>query len=280
MLGTAFVHAFWNLLVKQSENKAAFLYFSVIVSTLIFAPVAALGASPAFVPGLVPVLVVTGIAETIYMIALTRAYERGDLSMVYPLARGSPPLFVTLWSVLVQGERLPLGGYLGVALIVAAIYLTTLPSLRDWAKPLRSLEQVSSRWALLSGVCIAAYTLADRQGVNLVDPRIYNLYVYLVMALGFTPYFLLSRYRHTARPTWDANWLGIVGTGIVSIASYMIVLWALTVAPVAYVSAMRGTGVVISAFYGWRLRREHLGAPRVLGALLFALGVVSLAAGS
>ncbi len=279
VLATAFVHAFWNLLVKQSDNKAAFLYFSVIISIVVFLPVAVLSTPPWVIPELLPVLAVTGVAETIYMVALTKAYEHGDLSMVYPLARGSPPLFVTIWSVLVLGDRPPFTGYLGIALIVVAIYLTTLPSLADWWKPIKSLGQVSSRWALLSGICIATYTLADRQGVRLIDPKIYNLYVYLVMALGFTPVMLLSHYRLTARLTWNANWVGIIGTGIVSITSYMIVLWALTLAPVSYVSAIRGTGVIIGAFYGWRLRHERLGAPRALGAALFALGVASLALG-
>ena len=279
VLATDFGHAFWNLLVKQSVNKAAFLYFSVFVSIAVFAPVAVLSTPLHVVPELLPVLLVTGLAETGYMIALTKGYEHGDLSMVYPLARGSAPFFVALWSIFVMGEHLPLPGYLGVALIVTAIYLTTLPSLRDWWRPIRSLEHVSSRWALMSGMCIAVYTLADRQGVRLIDPKIYNLYVYLLMALGFTPYMLLSRHRLTARVEWNANWLSIVGTGVVSIASYMIVLWAMTIAPISYVSAVRGASIVIGAFYGWRLRRERFGSARIAAVILFTAGIASLALG-
>ncbi|MBI1801435.1 MAG: EamA family transporter [Chloroflexi bacterium] len=279
VLGGAFVHAFWNLLVKQSENKAAFMYFSVIASVTLFGPIAIFSTPLQIVPALLPVLVISGTAEVGYVIALTRAYEHGDLSVVYPLARGSAPFFVTLWSGFIMGERLPPLGYLGVGLIICGIYLTTLPSLRDWLKPIRSLEQVSSRLALLSGLFIAAYTLADREGVRLISPVTYNFYVFTLMALGLTPYLWFSRYRHTARAEWRANWLSISGTGTVSILNYLVVLWALTIMPASYVSAVRSTSIVIGAFYGWRLRHERLGSARLVAVSLITLGIISLAVG-
>ena len=279
VLGGAFVHAFWNLLVKQSANPAAFLYFSVIASVTLFAPFVLLSTPLAVVPALLPVLAVSGAAEIGYIVALTKAYEHGDLSLVYPLARGSAPFFVTLWSVLIIGERLPLFGYTGIAMMVAGIYLATLPSLHDWLRPIRSLELVSSRWALISGVCISIYTLADREGVRLISPVTYNLYVFIMMALGTTPFVLLTSRRLTARSELRVNWLGIVGTGIVNIVNYLIVLWALTTVPASYVSAVRGSSIVIGAFYGWRLRGERLGANRLLAVLLIAAGILSLALG-
>ncbi len=279
VLGGAFVHAFWNLLVKQSANKAAFMYFSVIASVTIFAPIAVLTTPLQIFPTLLPVLALSGLAEVGYVIALTHAYEHGDLSLVYPLARGSAPFFVALWSILYIGERLPLFGFLGVALIVCGIYLTTLPSLSDWLKPIRSLELVASRWALLSGLCIAIYTLADREGVRLISPVSYNFYIFSLMALGLTPYLLLTRHRLTARAEWHTHWLSIVGTGTVSILNYLIVLWALSLLPTSYVSAVRGSSIVMGAFYGWRIRHEHLGSARVLAVLFIVLGIASLALG-
>lgn len=279
VLAGAFVHAFWNLLVKQSANPAAFLYFSLIASVSIFAPIALLTTPVQILPALLPILIVSGLAEVGYLISLTKAYESGALSLVYPLARGSAPFFVALWSGLFAGERLPLFGYVGVGLIVCGIYLTTLPSLGDWLRPIRSLEHVSSRWALLSGVCISIYTLADREGVRLVSPVTYNFYVFTLMALGFTPYVLLTRHRLTARREWRVSWLGIIGTGIINIVNYLIILWALTFVPTSYVSAVRGTSIVIGAFYGWRIRHEHLGSARLLAIVLIFAGIVSLAVG-
>ncbi len=279
VLGGAFVHAFWNLLVKQSANPAAFLYFSLIVSVTLFAPFVMVTTPIEVVPALVPVLAVSGLAEVGYVVSLTTAYEHGDLSLVYPLARGSAPFFVTLWSTLILGERLPAFGYLGIGLIVAGIYMAALPSLHDWLRPIRSLEHVSSRWALISGVCISIYTLADREGVRLISPITYNLYVFAMMALGTTPFVLLTHRRLTARSELRVNWLGIAGTGFVNIANYLVVLWALTVAPASYVSAVRGTSIVIGAIYGWRLRGEQLGANRGIAVVLIALGIVSLAVG-
>ncbi|MCA1552933.1 MAG: DMT family transporter [Chloroflexi bacterium] len=279
VLGGAFLHAFWNLLVRQSANPTAFLYFSILVSVGVFAPIALLTTPINIAPALVPILIVSGLAEVGYVISLSRAYEHGDLSLVYPLARGSAPFFVTLWSMLFIGERLPTFGLLGVGLIVCGIYLTTLPSLRDWARPIRSLELVSSRWALLSGICISIYTLADREGVRLVSPLIYNFYVFASMAIGVTPYILLSRSRLTARRELGVNWLGITATGIVNLSNYLLILWALTLLPASYVSAVRGSSIVMGAFYGWRLRGERLGANRVIAVVLIALGITSLAIG-
>lgn len=279
VLGGAFVHAFWNLLVKQSRNPAAFLYFSAIVSLVVAAPVVMLTTPLEAVPALVPVLVVSGIAETGYMIALTRAYEHGDLSVVYPLARGSAPFFVTLWSALFFGERLPPFGLLGVALIGSGIYLTTLPSLREWLRPIRSLEHVSSRWALLSGFFISVYTLADQQGVRLISPVTYNLYIFALMALGFTPYMLLTHRWRTARSEFMTNWKGISGTGVVNIVNYLVILWALTILPASYVSAVRGSSIIMGAYYGWRVRGEPLGSARVVAVFLIVTGIISLAVG-
>ncbi len=287
VLGGAFLHAFWNLLARQSANPAAFVYFSIVISVVVFAPVALLTTPLQVLPALVPILVVSGCAEVGYVISLTRAYESGDLSLVYPLARGSAPFFVALWSGLFVGERLPLFGYVGVGLIVAGIYLTTLPSLHDWLRPIRSLELVSSRWALLSGICISIYTLADREGVRLLTslmeglkgPILYNFYVFILMAVGVTPYMLLTRHRVTARAELKQNWLGIVCTGVVNISNYLLILWALTILPTSYVSAVRGTSIVMGAFYGWRLRHEHLGANRLIAVVLIVCGIVSLAVG-
>src|SRR5204862_5753305 len=132
-----------------------------------------------------------------------------------------------------------------VALIVCGIYLTTLPSLSDWLRPLRSLELVSSRWALVSGFCIAVYTLADRQGVRLVSPVIYNVDTFVIMAAGFAPYMLLTSRRLTTGGEFKAHWLGIASTGIVNVGNYLIVLWALTVLPASYVSAVRGSSIIL-----------------------------------
>lgn len=279
VLGGAFVHAFWNLLVKQSRNPAAFLYFSAVVSLFVTAPIVILTTPLDAVPALVPILVVSGVAETVYMISLTRAYEHGDLSLVYPLARGSAPFFVTLWSALFFGERLPPFGLLGVALVGSGIYLTTLPSLRDWLKPIRSLELVSSRWALIAGLCISIYTLADRQGVQFVSPVTYNLYIFALMALGFTPYMLLTHRWRTARSEFKANWKGISGTGVVNIVNYLVILWALTILPASYVSAVRGSSIIMGAYYGWRVRGEPLGSARIAAVFLIVAGIVSLAVG-
>jgi drug/metabolite transporter (DMT)-like permease len=279
VLGGAVLHASWNLLLKQSINKAAFMAFSVVVSVLVFAPVALWATPPQMFPALLPILVISGAAEIGYMIALSKAYEHGDLSLVYPLARGSAPFFVFAWSSVVLGEQLPFFGYVGVTLMIVGIYLTTLPTLRDWLRPIRSLESVSSRWALLSGLCIATYTLADRDGARLISPWMYNLYIFTIMALGSSLYVVLTRHRLTAQIEWRTNWLSIVSTGVINVVNYMVVLWALTLAPTSYVSALRGTSIVMSSFYGWRVRGERISYSRMLGALFSVLGIVSLALG-
>jgi len=131
----------------------------------------------------------------------------------------------------------------------------------------------------LSGICIATYTLADREGARLLSPWTYNLYIFTIMALGSSAYVSLTRHRLTARVEWRTNWLSIASTGVINVVNYMVVLWALTLAPTSYVSALRGTSIVMSSFYGWRVQKERLGYSRVLGALLIVLGIISLALG-
>src|SRR5438132_14298866 len=148
LLIAAVVHSGWNLLAKKSTDKQAFLWLGLIASVVIFGVPAWYLYSPIPAAGWLLILF-SGSLEAVYFLLLSRAYQQGDLSLVYPLARGSAPLFVTLFAFAFLGERAVAGGTAGILLIVGGIYVLHLKSLdvRGLYAPLLSLRDRTSQLA-------------------------------------------------------------------------------------------------------------------------------------
>lgn len=273
----AVVHSGWNLLSKQSLDKQVFLWLAVVASLVVYLlpfwflfrpfPLVGLG-----------VAVVSGVLEAVYYLLLGSAYQRGDLSLVYPLARGSAPLFVTIFALLALGERPSSLGVAGILLIVAGIYTLHLRTfnIRGLAAPVMALRRErASQLALLVGVVIATYSVVDKVGVSHVNPMLYIYVVFLVSALALAPYMLLVR-RASVAHEWSKNRLTIVATGIMFVLSYGLVLFALTGTQVGYVASVREMSVVFGAVLGTIVLRESFGPQKLLGALLIFGGIACI----
>ncbi len=128
------------------------------------------------------IVVVSGVLEAVYFMSLAKAYSLGDLSSVYPIARGSAPFLTLLWSVLFLGERPSIAGLFGIMVVVAGMYLSRLERLADWNKPFRNFSHGGSGWALLTGLFISGYTTIDKLGTRHLDPF---LYLYLVLGIAW-----------------------------------------------------------------------------------------------
>ena len=274
-LAAAAFHGTWNILVKVSGDPI--LTFRRV--TLTTAAVATIPLLPAWLllgrPGLDPaaagLCLLSSILETAYLWLLSTAYRRGELSAVYPIARGSAPLLSVLVGLIVLGERLTSAQLIGVGLLLMGILAV-------------ATSQASGRAtlpALLTGVAIAAYTSVDRVGVRLSTPWLYGWLLFTLMALELPLSIWIAsalRLYRISDTTRSPRWGEATLIGVFMWAGYFLVLWALSLAPLAVVAPVRETAVVAVAVWGvWRLRERSRTAIKLSGALATLVGVALLA---
>jgi drug/metabolite transporter (DMT)-like permease len=275
----AVCHSTWNLLSKRSTDKQAFLWLAIATTVVLYLPIFVVMFRPMPLVGLV-LAGVSGVVEGAYYLLLGSAYAVGDLSVVYPLARGSAPLLVALAALFVLGERPTPAGAAGILLIVAGVYALHLTSFdrKGLLAPILALRQRASQLALLVGVTIATYSLIDKIGVGYVNPVLYIYLIFVVAGVVLAPYMLLAR-RGAIVLEWRANWRTILMASVLFAAAYLVVLVAFTRAQVAYVSAVREMSVVFGAAMGALILREPFGDKKVLGATLIFAGILCIAVG-
>lgn len=273
----AITHSAWNLLSKRSLDKQVFIWLAVVCAVVIFAIPFRLLYTPIPLIGL-GIAVVSGLVEAGYYLLLGSAYQRGDLSLVYPLARGSAPLFVTIFALTALHERPASQGIAGILLIVIGIYTLHLRSLelRGLLAPFASLRHDrASQLALLIGVIIAIYSVIDKVGVSYVNPTLYIYLIIVVAGIALAPYMLIARRASVARE-WRKNWPTVLATAVMFVAAYALVLTALATTQVAYVASVREMSVVVGAVLGTLVLRESFGAAKVFGAILIFVGIVAI----
>jgi drug/metabolite transporter (DMT)-like permease len=274
LLAAAALHAGWNLLVKRAGEKQVFTWLALVLGPACFAPFVLAGASfPSFIW---PYVIASALLELIYFVALTYAYAVADFSLVYPLARGAAPALLAVWAALFLGERLRLGGLLGLALLILGLIVVggaAWWSRRDAAAP--HLGGVAA--ALGVACCISLYSAVDGAAVRLTDPLPYIVLVMSLTAILLTPAILARYGARAVVAEWRANWLRIVLVGIATMFAYIFVLQAYRIASVSYAGAIREISVVFGALAGWRWLGEGFGLPRTLGATLIFLGILVIA---
>ncbi|MFN8499912.1 MAG: DMT family transporter [Anaerolineae bacterium] len=279
LLVSTLTHTAWNAWVKGSRAKLSFLWLGLLAAIFIYALPVAL-TTPLAVPASAwRVLLLSAVFETGYLISITRAYTVGDLSLVYPVARGSAPLIIALASAALLSERLPAAGYAAIGLLTVGIYFVSLVGWRDFTRPLKAILTPAALWALLAGLFIAGYSTVDKVGVGLMSPSAYNLWVFIAMTILGLPVVLWLDGRALLMRTARTEWRQVLAGGVFVMGTYFMVLWALSMAPASYVGAVRGVSVLLGAVWGWRFLGERLGATRVIGACLMFAGLVALALG-
>jgi drug/metabolite transporter (DMT)-like permease len=278
VLASAFLHAEWNYLLKKSNRKIVFIWWFLLVSLIIYLPVFIFYYPKISIP---PAgwlcIIATGIIHGIYFWCMGGAYQQGDLSLVYPLARGAGPLFIPILAVFLLGEEIAPLGAVGIALIVVGLYCIHLPSFSGSAflEPFRSFRGGASLWALFTGLAIAFYSLIDKVGVGLVYPPVYIYLMLLITWLMITPYILI-RERQDLMPEWQYHKGSIVVVGFLCGFTYLMILFALQISKVSYVAAVREVSIVLSSYYGIVLLGEKHGVQKFLGTLLITAGVIAI----
>jgi drug/metabolite transporter (DMT)-like permease len=273
VVASAAIHVVAHVALKRAANRPAFVWWMLLWAAVLFTPVLAFAWQP--VPPLGWALIgLTSVFETLYFASIARAYQGGDLSIVYPLARGTAPLFLLAASAVALGERPSPGGALGVLGIAAGLYLINLPRLGAWRRPLSALRESGPRWALFAGACISLYTVVDKVGVGLIAPLLYIYLGIVLTVVWLTPWTLFTvGWRPLAAELRSARWRTVLA-GFTTMAAYTVVLFAMrNGAPANYTGAVREISVVFGVAAGVTVLKESGASLRMAGSLLVAAGV-------
>jgi drug/metabolite transporter (DMT)-like permease len=277
-LAAAALHGTWNVLIKVSGDPMETFRRATIIAALVTTPLTAVAwlatGRPSLPPAAVGLAAISAALELAYLFLLSAAYRGGELSVVYPIARGSAPLLAVIAGLGLLGERLAPGQLAGVGLLLVGILAVTI-------------TQTSGRAtipALLTGVSIAAYTAVDRVGVRLTTPWLYDWVLIAllatVLAITMSVRSRLQRRAGSASPAPAApvTWRQGAVIGLFMWTAYLLVLIALSIAPLSVVAPVREVAVVAVAVWGvWKLRERKGAALKLLGATATLAGVALLA---
>ncbi len=277
VLVAAVLHGFWNFLAKDARDSSAFMWWGVSVGAVWYTAWMFTQAWMGLPQEIFWLFVVSLAMEVFYVGLITRGYATGDLSQVYPIARGTPPLLIAFFSAIFLGERLPILGYVGIALLVCGVYLASLPSLSDLLKPLRALSHRPAQLALLAAVCVAIYTTIDKVNMAYVSAQVYNAWVYAGIGIGYAPVVWSRANRASTIAEFKTNWRRIAIGSVATIGSYLLALIGMSMTAASYVGAVRATSVVIGALMGWLVLKEKFGAVRVFAAATMVVGLTLIA---
>jgi len=280
VLLAAVAHASWNLLLKRADDPEVFAWCLLVVATVLLAP---LGVVLFFynsvdVTGLWFILATIAL-HVLYFNLLARGYVQGDLSLVYPVARGMGPMLVPVLAVVFLNEKIEPLAIGGIAAIIGGIY--TISWWGNFHQLLRSpllfLKSAGMRYAVLTGLTIAVYSIVDKEGVGHVQPLLYMYFLTIGTAAMLAPYVLFHKGVKSVRTEWRANAVPITIAGLFTFAAYGLVLTAFSLSRVSYVAPAREVGIVIGVMLGVFLLKEPFGRGRLLGSGFVVAGLALIA---
>jgi len=273
VLSAAVIHATWNAMAKGARDPMAMLWWAGVLSSLVLAPPSLYVLTrDGFSPRALPFVVATVLLHSMYFFSLGKAYQTGDFSVVYPMARGMGVALVPIGAYYFFDERLSRIGLLGIALIAAGIFAL------HWRRGAWSEEAIlrpGTGWAIATGLCIACYSLVDKVGVSHINPLPYLWAMMLGSCVSLLP-AVRARPGSMARE-WRENRLAVLLSGVLSPGGYLLVLFAFRLSKAGYVVAGREVSIVISALIGSILLKEGRLPQRLLGAAIVASGVICVA---
>jgi drug/metabolite transporter (DMT)-like permease len=279
VLASAALHSVWNLWTKQiraEARSATLMWMLTSLSALFYAPLAivwAIRTHFAPTPATIGWIVASSLLHVGYFLLLLRGYRSSDLSVVYPVARGTGPLLAALGAVLWLGDRLSAWSLAGIALVTTGILVLTVRK-----EFLRTPHlQAGVGYGLLTGITIAGYTLWDGTAVSRLGlaPLVYYWGGEFLRAVIFTPFALAD--RDGVRSLWRAQRSRVLGIAALSPLSYLLVLLALRHGQVSHVAPARELSILFGAWLGARVLGEGDLKRRLIAAAAFAAGVIALA---
>jgi drug/metabolite transporter (DMT)-like permease len=273
LLISAILHTSWNLLIKQSEYKYIVTWWMVTFGG-IFAIVALL------FTGLPPrsmwsFALISVCVEATYFITLSYAYHDNDFSLIYPVARGTAPAFLALWSFLFLHEKLTNGGMLGLALIIGGLIIIGVNTLMQ--SHVTHLHFKGVAVAVFIALLISIYTTIDGAAVKNGYALPYVMSMFALVPLPIAP-FIFREYSWTkVKAALIKQPIRVPLAGILGVLAYLMAVFSYSIAPLSYAGAIREVSVVFGALAGWWFLKERLGGVRVLGAVIIFVGILIIA---
>jgi drug/metabolite transporter (DMT)-like permease len=270
VLVAAASHASWNALIKFRLDPFATMSIVAVASGIIAVPLAPFTGVP--IPAAWPWVIASVILHIGYYVGLTEAYRTGDLSQVYPIARGSAPLMTALIATTVVGEHLSVIGWAGILVLVGGVFLLSFRGGRDLAK----IDRRAVGFAFFTAMTICGYSVTDGVGARISgNPHAYTTWLFHLDGVAMLIFALLRRGHSivkNARIYWQ---LGLLG-GALSMFSYWVAIWAMTKAPIAIVAALRETSVLFGTAIAVVMLKESLRPARIVAAVMIVCGLVMI----
>jgi drug/metabolite transporter (DMT)-like permease len=267
VLLAAACHAGWNAFLKVGLDPFTTTALIAVMSAMVALPALPFVGFPPAVAW--PWIIASMVLHLGYYIGLTEAYRTGDMGQVYPIARGSAPLMTAVASTFLVGEKLSLQGWLGILVLVSGVFLLSLRGGRDLAR----IDRRALGFAFFTAVTICGYSVVDGSGGRIAqNPHAYAVMLFLVDGLMMLAFAVLRRGTGVftmVMPYWKN---GLTG-GTMSLLSYWIAIWAMSVAPIAIVAALRETSVLFGAAIAVVVLKEPVRPARIVAALMIVAGL-------
>lgn len=273
--GAAIAHSTWNIAVKKTgASGPGFIWVGIALAAVVYAPfgIASLIESSVDLLAWLPLVVVSGAFQVVYFLVLQRGYRLGDVSVVYPLARGTGPALSVLLAIVLLGERPGPVALLGAVVVVTGVVVIGLAGGAEHARANRA----GILYGLGVGVIIAAFTLWDAVAVTVhALPPVGYYWGSVVVQLALLAVPALRRWRET-RSVARSHPVAVLLFGLLGPLAYILILFAIQLAPVSIIAPAREVSVVLVGLAGWLLFREPHPVQRIIGAVVVIAGVALL----
>jgi drug/metabolite transporter (DMT)-like permease len=276
ILFAGLLQAVSNLFIKGSQRKIAFMSIASLISLVFYFPLFIWAHQESAIGFWSWVgIIACGATGTIYYVFVGRAYDRGDLSVIFPVVRGFGPIFILIFALTLLREQISLLGFLGILIAVFGSYVIHLPSFKfsDLSVPFRAFRSKSFIYSMAAGACTATYSLINKKNLEAVEPLTLMYLIFFFMVLFLFVFLLLRNGYSEIKDEAKGNGRNLLLIGILTFLGSLLVLYALRISKVSYLGAARNLNIVFGVLLGSMLLKEGYGRIRFIASLLIFGGV-------
>ncbi len=272
-----------NLFIKESQRKIAFMTIASLISIILYFPLFVWGRQELGSMHLAQIslwswigIIACGGTGTIYYVFLGGAYDRGDLSVIFPVTRGFGPIFILIFAVILLREHVSVLGLLGILIAVFGSYVIHLPSFRlsHLSVPFKAFKSKSFLYSMAAGACTATYSLINKKNLEAVDPLTLMYLIFVFMVLFLFAFLAAKNVLTQMKEEAKANKRNLLMIGILTFLGSLMVLYALKISKVSYLGAARNVSIVFGVLLGSFFLREGYGKIRFFASLLIFGGIL------
>lgn len=267
---SAVLHALWNFLTKRVSGNLCIVYLGILCACVILSPFVLL-LPTSHVP-LLPAsryIIATGVIHALYFFSLSQAYKYGNISTVYPVARGFGVVGTAILAVVLLHEQISAAGIIGIVGVCAGILLI------GTSRGRQAGHRAGLLFALFVGATMIGYSIVDKSAVTLIDPVVYIFCLFLLSAVLLTPYMVFTKKGELVE-AWNNNKKDSLLIGLGATAGYLLILYAFRMAQASYVVAGREFSVVIGSLMGIVYLHEPLSARKMIGIVMVIFGLIMI----